>query len=182
MTVYLPESGHPDFLPLIFIYEALLYDRDSALWHTLKEENVVLNEVSGILSGKETGAMFFSAVHYPHLSQSIEKVVLDELDRIQKDGIPKHQFDKIRRRMLTRALFSQYSSAELAFTIGHTEVMKGDYSLFYQNLTNSEQLRNSDIIRVAKTYFNEQNISVIRFEPEDVNPFAWIRGLIKSIF
>ncbi len=85
-------------------------------------------------------------------------------------------------KFISQMMFQRYYVNSLAKGIGYSEVVRGDYRLFYQMVEKIEAVTQADIIRVANKYFTKDNVRVIYFEPKEGIFLAGLAGFIKSIF
>lgn len=183
VAIYTTGERDEDSVALKMIINSLSSGRSSRLWKMLvREKKLAEFFVGQHIQGRENGVVFFAGAHLPFLSGKVKSAILEELEKIKTDGLKESEFVKVRNRLSSQMIFQRYYVDSLAGGIGHFEVVRGDYRLFYQMAEEIEAVTQADIIRVANKYFTKDNIRVMQFEPEEGIFLADIVGLFKSIF
>ena len=183
VALYTTGERDEDSVVLKLIMNSLANGRSSRLWKTLVREKKLAEYFVGTsIQGRENGVIFFAGVHLPFLSGKVKSAILRELWKIKADGLEESEFVKARNKLSWQMVSQRYHVNSLAGSIGHSEVVRGDYSLYYQMAEKIEAITQADIIRVANKYFTKDNIRVMYFEPKEGVFLADVAGLIKSIF
>ena len=183
VALYTTGERDEDSIVLKLITNALAEGRSSRLWKTLVREKKLAEFFgSTSLQGRENGVVFFVGAHLPFLSDKVKSAILEELEDIKANGLEDSEFVKARNRLFSQMMFQRYYVDSLARGIGYSEVVRGDYRLFYQMVEKIEAVTQADIIRVANKYFTKDNVRVIYFEPKEGIFLAGLAGFIKSIF
>lgn len=183
VALYITGERDEDSIVLKLIMNSLAGGRSSRLWKTLvREKKLAEYFVGESIQGRENGIMFFASAHLPFLSGKVKSAILVELEKIKADGLEESEFVKARNLLSSQMMFQRYHVNSLARGIGYSEVVRGNYRLFYQMAEKIEAVTQGDIIRVANKYFTKDNIRVIYFEPKEGIFLAGLAGFIKSIF
>ena len=125
--------------------------------------------------------MIFGGVHLPFMSGKIKKEILRQLDTIKEQGLTPAEFVKVKNQAVSKLIFEQYSANGLATSMGLAEVVRGDYQHVHRVLADIEAVTQADIMRVARTYFDEQDLRVVYFKPKKGMFLAAVLGLFKAI-
>jgi zinc protease len=183
VALYTTGERDEDSIVLKLIINSLVKGRSSRLWRTLvREKKLAEYFVGEHIQGQENGVVLFACAHLPFLSGKVKSAILGELEKIKADGLEESEFVKARNRLSSQMMFQRYYVDPLARGIGYSEVVRGDYRLFYQMAEKIEAVTQANIIRVANKYFTKDNVRVIYFEPKEGIFLAGLAGFIKSIF
>ncbi|MCP4755001.1 MAG: insulinase family protein [Proteobacteria bacterium] len=181
-SFYVPGVRHSDHLPILLLYNSLAGGRDSRLWKTLIKRSKLAEFFTGFdMSGRHTGLVAFAIAHLPHLSDEIESVIEQEIEKIKTAGLEEDEFMKAKNGLYASKIYQRYHSFDMAFGIGYAEVVKGSYRKYYSMFEEIERINQADVIRVANKYFTNENMKTIYFEPIDGMFLAWWGGLFKSM-
>ncbi len=173
---------HRDGVALRLIFESLASGRSSRLWKKLVKERRLAEFFAGIhLYGQDNAVMIFGGVHLPFMSGKIRAEILRQLDTIKEQGLAPEEFVKVKNRAFSRLIFEQYGANGLAMRMAQAEVVNGDYQHMHRFLAEIERVTQADIMRVAREYFNEQNLKVVYFKPQKGMFLAKVLGLFKAI-
>ncbi len=183
MAFYTAGARDKDRAALELLFNCLADGRSSRLWKVLvKDKKIAEKFVADQEEGRNNGLMFFAAAHLPHLSGKIQKNILQQLENIKTSGLEDNEFTKARNQLHSEKVFERYYAEKLASSIGYSEVVRGDYKLFYKVDEEIQSVTQADIIRVANRYFNKDNMKIVCFEPKERNFLVGLAGFIKSIF
>ncbi|OQA02482.1 MAG: Protease 3 precursor [Planctomycetes bacterium ADurb.Bin401] len=183
LTFYTAGARDEDRPALEVLLYGLVDGKSSRIWKTLVKDTKLAEYFTGeYIEGADNGIVIFAAAHLPSLSKKVEKTIWDELEKIKKSGLDDNEFEKIRNQIRSGNIFEKYHVNQLASTIGYSEVVRGDYELFYQQDKEIENVTQEDIIRVTNRYFNRDNVRTVYFEPREKNFLASLAGFFKSIF
>jgi zinc protease len=183
LAFYTAGACDSDKTALELLFNCLAQGRSSRLWKVLvRDKKIVERFVADQEQGQNNGLIFFAGVHPPYLSGKVRECILQQLEKIKTDGLEDSEFMKSRNQLHSKKVFERYYAEKLASSIGYSEVVRGDYKLFYKVDQEIESVTQADIIRVANRYFNRDNMKIIYFEPKERKFLAGFAEFIKSIF
>ena len=115
--------------------------------------------------------IFNASPQYPHTCAEMEKMILEEVAAIKKNGVTERELQRVKN--MTSAGFVRVlkSNSHLAHNIGFHETFSGGWDYFMTYRKSHLKLTPADIQRVAKKYFSKKNYTVIMV-PQKKKPKA----------
>jgi zinc protease len=95
-----------------------------------------------------------------------EKVLYEELDRLQKAEVSPRELQKAKNQLLTQHYGQLKTIAGRAQGLGTYELLLGDYNRAFTIDKDYEAVTAADLQRVAKKYFSDKNRTVATLVPE----------------
>jgi predicted Zn-dependent peptidase len=183
LTFYTEGARDKDRAALQVLLNSLTDGRSSRLWKSLVNNKKIAEYFLGVnIEGADKGVVILAAAHLPGLSAKVESDIWNHIQEIKTKGLSQEEFTKARNQVRAANMFERYYVNDLASTIGYSEVVRGDYHLFYKQDEEIENVTQQDVIRAANKYFKKENVKRIYFEPRNGIFLAGVAGLIKSIF
>jgi len=147
------------------IIDTLLTDgRISRLYKTLVEETGIAESVRSMsgMPGTRYPNLFtlYATPRHPHSLAELEAALVNELERLKKEPVSKKELDRIKNTIKAAFIRSLDSNAELASMLSYFETVAGDYHYIVNHLKTIDEINSEDILRVAGTYFTDENKTV----------------------
>jgi zinc protease len=168
MVLYhIPNSRDPD-APVLDVIETLLSDgQSSRLYKRLVDSQLAISAGGGF--GEALDPTLFRFTIHPRTgvdTAATEKVLYEELARLQTEPVPEAELRKAKNQRLA-GLYRRLKTIEgRANMLGTYEVFMGDYSKAFDEDKRVEAVTAADIQRVAKKYFMAKNRTVATLVPE----------------
>jgi len=168
MVLYhIPNSRDPDS-PVLDVIETLLTDgQSSRLYKRLVDSQLAISANGGF--GEALDPTLFRFTIHPRTgvdTAATEKVLYEELARLQTEPVPEAELRKAKNQRLA-GLYRRLKTIEgRANMLGTYEVFMGDYSKAFDEDKRVEAVTAADIQRVAKKYFMAKNRTVATLVPE----------------
>jgi len=168
MVYKIPPGDSADWYALGVVGQVLSHGTSSRLHQKLVKEKEIAQSVSAGPDERRGPSLFwFSLGARPGSDLAVlERLVYDEIERLQHELIADWELDKVRMQLRREQAQQLYSTRQRANSLGH-------YTVYYDNpnLINTvwQKYRNvekGDLQRVAKKYFNEGNRTVIITMPK----------------
>ncbi|MBI3039203.1 insulinase family protein [bacterium] len=161
-----PGILNPDNYSMDVISFILGNGRSSRLHKTLVEEEQLVSSVSSNYFTSGDPSLFFIGAVMP---QGNVRKFIDRASRLVRefrDGeIPSEELEKAKQQIISSTIFSRETAQSQAFSYGHYATLgKLEEADLY--LDRIQALSRDDIIRVAKSVFQDAGLSVIRYEPK----------------
>jgi len=152
-------------------------------------DNYVFDMISGILSGGRTSRLYRAAVESgiavsaysfnghpgerfdnlfmfagapqaPHTTGELEEVIYRELELLKREPVSREEFDRVLKQVDAAFIRALQSNSGMAHWLAFSEATAGSwrYLLTWQNRIRT--VTPADVMRVAKTYFTEENRTV----------------------
>jgi zinc protease len=95
-----------------------------------------------------------------------EEAILQELERIQREGVPEDELQRTKRQLHAQTVYSLEGVTNQGFALGFMDLVAHDPSAWESFPNALQQVTSDDVQRVATTYLNERNRTVGWFIPE----------------
>jgi zinc protease len=168
IAYHVPEAQNPDFLVLDVAAVVLSRGQSSRLYKRMIDEEPLALSVNGS-AGDSLDPTLMTFTIQPRNGVDparIEKVLYEELERLQNTEVSPRELQKAKNQLLT-AHYSQLKTiAGRASLLGHYESIFGDYKKTFTIDKDYEAVTAADVQRVAKKYFTEKNRTVATLIPE----------------
>lgn len=169
MAAYkIPQVGHPDLYPLLVASNLLSRGESSRLYRSMVDETQIAQSVSAWAGeNKDPGLFYLAALPTPgHTTAELETAMYRELDRLKAEPVTAQELAKAKKQIEAEFLMGQQRASSLGFQLGVYETLK-DYRLFLTYVDKIRQVSAQDIQRVAKTYLQKANRSVVTLVPKE---------------
>ena len=168
MVLYhVPETKHPDTPVLEVAATLLVRGQSSRLYKRMVDGQLALSVGGG--SGSALDPTVFRFVIQPRSGvdpAATEKVLFEELARLQTEEVPAGELRKAKNQLLANTYRQLKTIEGRANGLGTYEVFEGDYSKLYTADREIEAVTAADVERVAKRYFTPKNRTVATLVPE----------------
>jgi zinc protease len=156
-------SGAKDFYALEVIQELLSGGKTARLYKKLVEGDKVANSVSSANTACRYPGWLSVQVEFLQ-GQGVkqgEKLVLAELERLQKEQVSDAELKRVRRRMLANTIFGRESVHDLADSLARG-VMVNDLNFLKTYLAKVTAVTAADVRRVARKYYDpKRRVTVV---------------------
>jgi predicted Zn-dependent peptidase len=167
--VYKTVPGNtPDWYALRVLGQIMAGDRSSRLYQKLvKELEVAVNVSSGPDERRGRSLFWISLVVRPERSlPEVENLVYQEIERLKHEAVADWELDKVRMKLRRQEAESLYSTRSRANALGHFAVSYNEPDLINTVLDKIAQVTHADLQRVAATYLNPNNRTVVTTLPK----------------
>jgi zinc protease len=168
----IPPGNGSDWYALSVLGQVLSDGVSSRLHQKLVKEKEIAQSVSAGPDERRGPSLFwFSMGARPRsdLAQ-MEKLVYEEIERLRHDPIADWELDKVRAQLKREQAQQLYSTRRRANSLGHYAVYYNDPNLINTVWQKYQNVDKADLQRVAKTYFNESNRTVVITVPKAKAP------------
>jgi len=159
----IPPGDSADWYALSVLGQVLSQGASSRLHQKLvKEKEIAQSATAGADERRGPSLFWLSVGARPESDLALlERLVYDEIQRLQHEPIADWELDKIRMQLRREQAQQLYSTRRRANSLGH-------YAVYYDNpnLINTVwqkylSVEKADLQRVARKYFNERNRTVV---------------------
>jgi zinc protease len=148
------QATHADYAAISLLSAILADGKNSRLYKTITDKNLstgVNNDV-GYNADPSLHILFLPlAPGVKH--EEVEKIALQEIERLKKDGVDAAELQAAVAKSLADAAFERDGSFAVAGRLNES-IAAGDWSLYYRLEDATRKVTLDDIKRVANTYFN----------------------------
>jgi predicted Zn-dependent peptidase len=163
-------ANTPDWYALEFLGNLLSDGVSSRLYQKFVKEKELALSVSADASEMRGPALFwFSIMARPNIDLAeMEKLLYDEIARVQATGVTDAEVRKVRMQLRRRRAQQLYSTRARANSLGHFAVYYNDPNLINSIWDHYDRITRTDLQKVALKYFTESNRSVVTTMPKPV--------------
>jgi zinc protease len=168
IAYHVPEAKNPDAVVLDLAAMILSTGQSSRLYKRMVDEEPLALSVNGRAGDAlDPTLMIFTIQPRNGVDPArTEKVLYEELERLQSTEISARELQKAKNQLLTQHYRQLKTIAGRAQLLGHYDVIFGDYTKAFTIDKDFEAVTAADIQRVAKKYFTEKNRTVATLIPE----------------
>ncbi len=168
ITYHVPQDGHPDIYALNVASNILSAGQSSRLYRTLVYEKQLAIAAAGqTLALEDPGVFaFFAIMNQGQSAERGERALLQEIERLKREPVSQQELEKAKNQFVAELVFGRQSVQQKASAIGQAAVILGEVTLINKQLARYQKITAADVQRVARTYFTEQNRTVVYMLPE----------------
>lgn len=164
MGFHVPTYPHPDAYPLEVLEGILSSGRTSRFYQSIFEKQQLTRDAPSVWigPGERYDHLFVISAdpQDPHTPKEVEDAVWAEIERLKAAPPSMRELERLKNQTdadLTRSLGS---NPGLAFQLGHTALIRGDWHAILSDREKIAALTPRDIQRVAKQYFTPENATI----------------------
>ena len=171
----IPAGTHADY-PAITVLSAILTDgKNSRLYRTLTDKNLTTS-VQAFLGFNHDPSLHitFAALAPNAKHDEVEKIALQEIERLKKDGVTELEVSTAINKILADAAFQRDGSFNIAGNLNEC-IAVGDWTTYYSIEDRTKKVTVADVKRVANDYLTEEHSTAgwfIPVEEPEVGPPA----------
>ncbi|MAP01814.1 MAG: peptidase M16 [Flavobacteriales bacterium] len=169
MAYRVPEQGTKDFYA-IQMMSMILSDGESSRLNKkcVEETQSAMYAGSFPFPSEDPGLSFVFAIANADVDPiTLEKEVNGELDKLKSALISDKEYTKIRNMMENDFIYNFTSMVGIAENLANYKMYLGDANLINTELDRFLQVTKEDILRVANTYFTDENRVVLYYLPKE---------------
>lgn len=145
---------HADFPALDVLSSILTAGKNSRLYRSLVDQGLSTGASGGPYASRDPHLFNLSAGLTPGTKpEQVEQVILEEVERVKKDGVTAEEIARVQRQNRVSTAFSRDGSAQVASALNEM-IAAGDWTLYarYDGLV--DQVTPADVQRVAVKYLD----------------------------
>jgi zinc protease len=161
-------DGHPDSYPLHIAAKILSDGQSSRIYKALVyEKGIALAAFGGANLIEHPNLFFAVAIVQPgHTPAEAEKALIEQLDRMRAEGVTDHELQRAKNQFARDYILGRESNQQKAAQLAHAvvihrqiETADGEFDIF-------QNIKKSDVQRVAQTYFTTENRLILHILPK----------------
>jgi zinc protease len=175
-----PEASHPDAAPMVVLSSVLGgasspiawggargLGRSSRLYRALVDSEIATS-VSASFDLTLDSYLFGvdATLRVGMEPQRAEQAILDQLNRLQHEGVPEAELERTKRQLHAQVVYSLEGVTNQGFALGFMDLVARDAGAWETFPKALQQVTSEDVQRVAATYLTERNRTVGWFVPE----------------
>jgi len=154
-----PVGNHSDQVAIDALLNILVNNKTSRVKSELKREQKLIIETAGFNTKLEVPgyALIYLVPGNQMNMEKVQKAFDNEIERIINEGLKKKELKIIKNQELKKANFNQRSSQSLAKLLGLGAANYNNPEFYVEYVEDVYNLKEKDIIKAAKKYFNPEN-------------------------
>lgn len=170
ITYHVPQSGSEDNYALDLLNSILSEGESSRLYNSIVNNQQLALEVGSFYpeAFDPTLFYFYGIANDGVTATQLEKAILDEVDKIIKDGISESELQKVKNQKLMSFYRTTETINGMSNTIGTYELFFGDYKKMFTAPDDYKKVTAEDVKNIAAKYFKKQNRTVGILNTEEV--------------
>ena len=158
-------ATHPDYAALSLLSAILADGKNSRLYRALTDKNLSTGvDADAGFNSDPTLHLIFAPLAPGATHEEVERIVVQEIERLKKDGVSEGELRAAIAKTLADAAFKRDGSFAVAGNLNEC-IAVGDWSLFYTLDDAMAKVTVADIKRVANAYLNEDQSTTGWFVP-----------------
>jgi predicted Zn-dependent peptidase len=165
---HVPQSGTDEYYALDLLESILSSGKTSRLYKSIVDEKQLAIDIGTDYSNAfDPTVMYIYAIANQGVkAEVLEKAILDEVDKIVKEGVTDEELQKVKNQKLMGFYHTMETINGKANMIGTYELFFGSYKKLFSAPDDYNKVTKEDIQQVAKKYFTEDNRTVGVMEPK----------------
>ncbi|HEX7229977.1 MAG TPA: pitrilysin family protein [Candidatus Binatia bacterium] len=164
----IPPGNTPDWYALDFLGHVLSNGVSSRLYQKLvKQKEIALSVYADANEHRGPSLFWFSVMARPNTDlNELEKLIYEEIARLQNEAVSHEEIEKVHMQLRRQRATQLYSTRSRANALGHFAVYYNQPELINTVWDKYEQVTQTDLQRVARTYFKETSRTVVTTLPK----------------
>jgi len=164
-------DGHPDSYPLHLASKILFDGESSRMTRDLVYDKRIAVAAFGSANILQDPNLFYAVAIVP-AGQSlpeVEREMLAQFDNVKTEGVSAHELERAKNQFMRDYIIGRESDEQKALHLAHAAVIHNDTRTADDEIDVFLKLQTSDVQRVAKTYFTQNNRTVLYIVPKTAN-------------
>jgi zinc protease len=164
----IPPGNTPDWYALDFLGHVLSDGVSSRLYQKLvKEKEIALSVYADASEQRGPSLFWFGIMARPNTDLSeLEKLIYEEIARLQNEPVSHGEIEKVQMQLRRQRATQLYSTRSRANALGHFAVYYNQPELINTVWDKYEQVTQTNLQQVARTYFKETSRTVVTTLPK----------------
>lgn len=164
---HVPEAKHDDIYALQVASLVLGAGESSRLHKRLvRKDKLAVQAGADVLVRAHPGLFLLFGVYLdPGAGDKVEAALEDEIEALEQTPLAAAELRKAKNQLQSAFVFSLQGAQGMARQIGSSWILTGDPGSWLSSLEKYEAVTAADIQRVARTYLNPDNLTVVVIPP-----------------
>lgn len=162
-----PEGLHKDSYALSVLDYILTSGKTSRLYKALVDNNKAVNVFNYFFTFEDPSLFTTYAFLTPGTKhEEVEKVILDEIDKIRNEGVTTAEVEKIKNQIIAETAYGRDGSYSIASQLNEA-ISIGDWTSYVNYSENIQKVTPENVKEVVKKYFNRNQRTIGYFFPKN---------------
>ena len=167
LAYHIPAITHPDSYALDLLSVVLGQGRSSRLDQEILEKRGLVHAIGAFsFTPGEPGLFGISAVCHPDKRQAAQEAILEEIEKVKQNTVTSEELEKARKQILTSHLNQLQTMSGQAADLGSGWFVANNINFSENYLKKIQTVSSEDLQRVAKTYFYDDNLTIVSLNPK----------------
>ena len=161
-------DGHPDSYPL-HLTSKILFDGESArVTRDLVYDKRIAVAAFGTANILEDPNLFYAVgiVAAGQSPEAVERALIAEFDTLKTEPVSAHELERAKNQFMRDYIIGRETDEQKALHLAHAAVIHNDITRADAEIDIFEKLTTADIQRVSRTYFTQNNRTVLYILPK----------------
>jgi zinc protease len=165
---HIPELGHPDLYPLTVAARILFTGQSSRLYQKMVYQDQSALGISGDCVSLEDPGLFFifAVMQQGRTSEEGQQTLYEQVEKLKSEPVDSKELAKAKNQLESEFIFGLQSVSSKGEQIGYYQTIMGDYTALFDEANKYQAVTAQDIMRIAQTYFDPKNRTVVILVPE----------------
>ena len=162
IACHVPQTNSEEYYALSLLESILSSGKTSRLYSSLIDENQLAIDLGTDYSYAIDPYLFtvYAICSNGVSPDSLEKVILSEIDKVIKDGVTPDELQKVKNQKLMEFYYTMETINGKANSIGTYDLFFGDYKKLFSAPQDFAKITAEDIQKVAAKYFTTNNRTI----------------------
>jgi zinc protease len=168
LAYHIPAIGTNDYYAIQLLTQLLATGKSSRLEKEIVDKQQKAVQVgAGNLQNEAPGlAILLGIANSGIKSEDLEKAMLDEVEKVKKDGITDEEYKKLENQAETDFVEQNQKDLGIATNLATYYTFQGNANLINTELEHYKKVTKDDIKRVANKYMTKENRLVLYYLPK----------------
>jgi zinc protease len=156
-----------DFCALHLI-SRIMFMSSGRITKKLYRDLQLVEHVSGDMEDRKDPGLFVirASLKRGKSLDEVKSIILEELDKLKSEPVTDEELQKTKNSMKAEMVYRMESPLSVAYTIGHNQLIGGDYNLLFETQKKYKEVTPEMIQEVAERYLTPENRIVITLIPK----------------
>jgi zinc protease len=168
LAYHIPKPGTPDYYALDLMSQLLSQGKSSRFEKEIvdKQKKAFVAQALN-LQNEDPGLMIMFGIANSGVKPAeLEKSMLDEIERLKKDGLTDEEYKKLQNQAESDFVSQNQKDIGVAANLAAYYTFQGDANLINTELDRIKKVTKDDIKRVANKYLSKENRLVVYYVPK----------------
>jgi predicted Zn-dependent peptidase len=164
-------DGHPDSYPLHLTSKIMFDGESSRMTRDLVYDKRIAVAAFGSANILQDPNLFYAVAIVPvgQSLQDVEHEMLAQFESVKTEGVTAHELERAKNQFMRDYIIGRETDEQKALHLAHAAVIHNDIRTADAEIDVFLNLQTSDVQRVAKTYFTQDNRTVLYVVPKSTN-------------
>jgi len=168
LAYHIPKMGTPDYYAINLLSQLLSQGKSSRFEKEIvdKQKKAFVAQAANLQNEEPGLSIMFGIANAGVKPQELEKAMLDEIEKVKKNGITDEEYHKLQNQAESDFVSQNQKDIGVASNLATYYTFMGDANLINTELDRYKKVTKEDIKRVAQKYMTKENRLVVYYVPK----------------